>query len=160
MPTSSSHCCCCWWWWFWVVVVVVVSANAPGGQVQAQQVVDPTGWNPNEGSSQPEQKSWLEQHGRIALVVVLGVAVLALVTWYIVRSVKGMRKRLQNENEQQARAIEQIAHSRQQQHYPSDNTAPPPPPPLNEPAAAPHAHHHQKSPPSSPTTPTSPPPHY
>lgn len=156
MPTSvvpaSSHCCC--GWWFWVVVVVAVSANAPG-QVQAQQVVDPTGWNPNEGSSQPEQKSWLEQHGRIALVVVLGVAVLALVTWYIVRSVKGMRKRLQNENEQQARAIEQIAHSRQQ-HYPSDTA---PPPPLNEPAAA-HAHHHQKSPPSSPTTPTSPPPHY
>ncbi|KAI7875291.1 hypothetical protein K492DRAFT_173645 [Lichtheimia hyalospora FSU 10163] len=150
MPTSvvptSSHCCC--WWWFWVVVVVLcVNASK---QVQAQQVVDPTGWNPNDGSSQPEQKSWLEQHGRIALVVVLGVAVLALVAWYIVRSVKGMRKRLQNENEQQARTIEQITHSRQQQHhYPSDT------PPLNEPAAA-----HHKSTPSSPTTPSSPPPHY
>ncbi|CDS10409.1 hypothetical protein LRAMOSA03085 [Lichtheimia ramosa] len=141
MPTSvvpfSSHCC---WWWFWETVVVVnVLVNA-SSLVHAQQV-DPTGWNPNEGSSQPEQKSWLEQHGRIALVVVLGVAVLALVTWYIIRSVKGMRKRLQNENEQQARAIEQITHSRH--------------PPLNEPAAA-----HQKSAPSSPTTPTSPPPRY
>lgn len=71
--------------------------------------VNTTGWNDNGGEPPKQQKSWLEQHGRFAFVIVVGLVVLALVIWYIVRSVKGMRKRLKQENENQMHVLGQLA---------------------------------------------------
>ncbi|KAI9496718.1 hypothetical protein BDB00DRAFT_741899, partial [Zychaea mexicana] len=84
--------------------------------VQAQQAASPTvdasGFNPQDGAPEEEEKSWLEQHGRFAFVIVIGLLILGLLIWYIVRSVKGMRRRLKMENDNQMQMINQIAASR------------------------------------------------
>ncbi|KAI9470432.1 hypothetical protein BDB00DRAFT_880135 [Zychaea mexicana] len=69
--------------------------------------VDDTGFNQGDNEADAEQKSWLEQNHRYVFVIVIGVLVLALLIWYIVRSVKGMRKRLEHDNEKQLYMIQQ-----------------------------------------------------
>ena len=117
--------------------------------VQAQ--VDTTGWNPDENYDKDQNKSWLEQHGRFAFVIVIGLLVLGLLIWYIVRSVKGMRRRLKMENDNQMQMMRQIAQGQQ-----NSSTVPRQP-----------DHVHPSSTqvksdqdPSSPVTPITPPPRY
>ncbi|KAI7858083.1 hypothetical protein BDC45DRAFT_532363 [Circinella umbellata] len=73
----------------------------------AQQQVDDTGFKDGDNEANHEQKSWLSQNHRYVFVIVIAVIVLALLTWYIVRSVKGMRKRLEVDNEKQLYMIQQ-----------------------------------------------------
>ncbi|KAI9314182.1 hypothetical protein BX666DRAFT_2029711 [Dichotomocladium elegans] len=84
--------------------------------VDAQTPVDTSGWNPDDGTKTETPKSWLEKNGRIAFVVVIGVVLLSLIIFYIVRSVRTMRKRLKQENEDQLHVIQQM--STVQQHPP------------------------------------------
>ena len=73
----------------------------------AQTKVDDTGFTEGDNEAQDQQNNWLEQHHRYVFVIVIGVLVLALLVWYIVRSVKGMRKRLEHDNEKQLYMIQQ-----------------------------------------------------
>lgn len=74
---------------------------------QQQQQVNDTGFKDGDNEADNDQKSWLSQHHRYVFVIVIAVIVLALLTWYIVRSVKGMRKRLEVDNEKQLYMIQQ-----------------------------------------------------
>ncbi|KAF7724817.1 hypothetical protein EC973_000702 [Apophysomyces ossiformis] len=69
--------------------------------------VDPTGWNGNTNAPPSNNESWLKQHNRFVFVIVLGVLVLSLIIWYIVKSVRGMQKRLERENQAQMLMIQQ-----------------------------------------------------
>lgn len=117
----------------------------------AQTKVDDTGFTEGDNEAQDQQKNWLEQHHRYVFVIVIGVLVLALLVWYIVRSVKGMRRRLKMENDNQMQMMRQIAQGQQ-----NSSTVPRQP-----------DHVHPSSTqvksdqdPSSPVTPITPPPRY
>ncbi|KAI8138674.1 hypothetical protein BJV82DRAFT_582668 [Fennellomyces sp. T-0311] len=115
--------------------------------VQAQ--VDTTGWNPDENYDKGDEKSWLEQHGRFAFIIVIGLLVLGLLIWYIVRSVKGMRRRLKMENENQMQMMRQIADGRE------GSTVPRQPDHVH-----PSTSIKNDQDPTSPVTPITPPPRY
>ncbi|CDS03614.1 hypothetical protein LRAMOSA01016 [Lichtheimia ramosa] len=66
------------------------------------------GWQINENHYEHDTTSWLSKDGRIAIVIVLGTLGFILLSWYIVRSIIGMRRRLRQENEKQMQIIQQI----------------------------------------------------
>ncbi|KAI8099486.1 uncharacterized protein BX664DRAFT_321376 [Halteromyces radiatus] len=68
-----------------------------------------TAFNPNDGNvtSQPEQ-SWILRDHHYVIIIVIVLVIVGLVLYYIVRSVRGMRKRLARENEQQLQMINQV----------------------------------------------------
>ena len=133
-------------------------------QDEARPTVDPTGFNPAEGAPEKEKKSWLEQHGRFAFIIVIGLLILGLLIWYVARSVKSMRKRLAMENDNQMQMINQIAACQQD---PTQHNHPTPPDNVYPSATSmkkdDHIYHqqqHNQQASTSPVTPTSPPPRY
>lgn len=63
--------------------------------------VETNGFNTNNVNSSAPQESWLKQHDRYVFIIVLALLVLAVLIWYVVRSIRGMRKRLAAENQGQ-----------------------------------------------------------
>ncbi|KAF1798446.1 hypothetical protein V8B55DRAFT_1525458 [Mucor lusitanicus] len=57
------------------------------------------GFNDQLNNSNAPQESWLKQNDRYIFIIVLVLFFLAILIWYIVRSIKGMRKRLAAENQ-------------------------------------------------------------
>ncbi|KAG1468205.1 hypothetical protein G6F56_003974 [Rhizopus delemar] len=82
-----------------------------------EPTVQGTGWNPNGNTAENAPESWLKTHNRFVFVIFVGLIVLGLLLWYIVRSVKGMRRKLKEENE---------AHLAMMQQPSSTTTAPRP----------------------------------
>ncbi|KAI8379615.1 uncharacterized protein BYT42DRAFT_333381 [Radiomyces spectabilis] len=86
----------------------------------------PTGQNSGfDGSGNPlpkQDESWLKQHNRFVFIIVLGLLFLALLIWYIVKSVKGMRKRLERENEHHMMMMQQATGGRPDRIIPESPT--------------------------------------
>jgi hypothetical protein len=103
----------------------------------AVPTVQSNGFNSNGNSASPNQQSWLRQHNRFVFIIFVGLLFLALIIWYIVRSVKGMRKRLEQENQAQLYMMQQASAPHpppqqqqpqyQQQGYVPELTETPPP---------------------------------
>ncbi|KAK4518177.1 uncharacterized protein ATC70_001528 [Mucor velutinosus] len=89
----------------------------------AVPTVQSTGWNSNENEQAKDQQSWLRQNNRFVFVIFVGLVVLAILIWYIVRSIKGMRKRLEQENEAQLYMMQQASAPHQQQPPPRNDRA-------------------------------------
>ncbi|KAJ8657899.1 hypothetical protein O0I10_006427 [Lichtheimia ornata] len=118
------------------------------------QMTSPNGWHINENHYEHDSTSWLSKDGRIAIVIVLGALGFILITWYIVRSIIGMRRRLRQENEKQLQMIQQITSTKPpgDLYYPHSQVNPPaavndvsypPPPPTT-------SHHPPPPPPPQP----------
>jgi flagellar biosynthesis/type III secretory pathway M-ring protein FliF/YscJ len=94
--------------------------------------VQSTGWD-NEGNQPASNKqSWLREHNRFVFIIFVGLFFIGLLIWYIVRSVKGMRKRLVAENNAQLYMMQQATgndttQQQQQQQHPIPETSVPPP---------------------------------
>ncbi|ORY93551.1 hypothetical protein BCR43DRAFT_497130 [Syncephalastrum racemosum] len=156
----------------WCLLLFLSVAHAQESPTTAaESPVSTHGWNGTSNNPPAEHKSWLAQHGRFAFVIVLGVLVLALLIWYIVRSIRGMRKRLQRENENQMAVIQHISDAQatnmdQKQQFSNNNHHEYPsadymlPPTTHQPPATHHHHTPSTSSPISPVTPTTPPPRY
>ena len=71
--------------------------------------IQTTGWDSQGNNDNGNQQSWLRQHNRFVFVIFLGLLFLAIVIWYIVRSIKGMRKRLERENQEQLYMMQQAS---------------------------------------------------
>jgi flagellar biosynthesis/type III secretory pathway M-ring protein FliF/YscJ len=82
----------------------------------AVPTVQSTGFNSSGNEQSGNQQSWLRQNNRFVFVIFIGLIVLSILIWYIYRSVKGMRKRLEQENQAQLYMMQQA-------------TSPHPPPP-------------------------------
>lgn len=69
--------------------------------VLAQQTpnVSANGFNDDYGNSDVKEESWLKKNDRYVFIIVLVILVLSILIWYIVRSIKSMRKRLAAENQ-------------------------------------------------------------
>ncbi|KAI9321347.1 hypothetical protein BX666DRAFT_2023487 [Dichotomocladium elegans] len=84
---------------------------APSAISQNTGTLDPAqpGWIPDSPTTPETPSHWLRQNGRVAIIIVLGSVILGLLIWYIVRSVKGMRKRLREENEKHFLMFQQLS---------------------------------------------------
>lgn len=87
--------------------------------VALAQNVDDTGFKQNDNTAEPEQESWLKKNDRYIFIIVIGLLIVGLLIWYIVRSVKDMRKRLALENEKQMYMLEQATAANPYQQPPS-----------------------------------------
>ncbi|KAI9304381.1 hypothetical protein BJ944DRAFT_266932 [Cunninghamella echinulata] len=72
-------------------------------------VAAPTNFQEPNPPPADQNESWLKKDNRFVFVIVLGLLVVILLLWYIVKSIKGMRKRLKRENEAQMNIIQQVA---------------------------------------------------
>ncbi|KAI9031830.1 hypothetical protein CLU79DRAFT_730366 [Phycomyces nitens] len=93
-------------------------SNTPRSSISfaPQPSVNTTGFDyGNSGPSQSDE-NWLKKNNRFIFVVVLGAIVCGLIIWYIVRSVQGMRKRLEKENHAQMLMLQQAQAGRNDHH--------------------------------------------
>ncbi|KAG1047007.1 hypothetical protein G6F43_010527 [Rhizopus delemar] len=90
-------------------------SSSPSIAFSPQPTVQGTGWDPSGNSSEKSNESWLKTHNRFVFIIFIGLIVIGLILWYIIKSVKGMRKRLKEENEAHLYMM--------QQQPPSANTA-------------------------------------
>ncbi|GAA5816351.1 hypothetical protein MFLAVUS_009879 [Mucor flavus] len=93
--------------------------TSTSNNADAFPTVQTPGWNSNGNIDDSNQQSWLRQHNRFVFVIFLGLIFLSVLIWYIVRSVKGMRKRLEQENQAQLYMMQQARSPpppQQQQH--------------------------------------------
>ncbi|KAI8378609.1 hypothetical protein BD560DRAFT_389876 [Blakeslea trispora] len=68
-----------------------------------------TGWNQSGNQAPDNHQSWLKEHNRFVFIIVIGLLMLALLIWYIYRSIKGMRKRLERDNQAQLYMMQQAS---------------------------------------------------
>ncbi|KAI8639337.1 hypothetical protein BD408DRAFT_421610 [Parasitella parasitica] len=57
------------------------------------------GFHEDNNSSNEKHESWLQKNDRYVFIIILSLLILAILIWYIVRSIKSMRKRLADENQ-------------------------------------------------------------
>jgi flagellar biosynthesis/type III secretory pathway M-ring protein FliF/YscJ len=57
------------------------------------------GFNDKDMNTSDQQESWLKQHDRYVFIIVLVLLVLGVIIWYIVRSIRNMRRKLASENQ-------------------------------------------------------------
>ncbi|KAG2201894.1 hypothetical protein INT46_004614 [Mucor plumbeus] len=102
------------------------SLSTTATNANAIPTVQGTGWNSNENEQSKNQQSWLRQNNRFVFVIFVGLFVAAILIWYIVRSIKGMRKRLEQENQAQLYMIQQASSppTQQQQQPRNDRVIP------------------------------------
>ncbi|KAL7331423.1 hypothetical protein PS15p_203617 [Mucor circinelloides] len=96
-------------------------SSSTNTNVNAVPTVQGTGWNSNENEQAKDQQSWLRQNNRFVFVIFVGLVVVAILIWYIVRSIKGMRKRLEQENEAQLYMMQQASATQQHQSPPRND---------------------------------------
>ncbi|KAL0073382.1 hypothetical protein J3Q64DRAFT_1618573, partial [Phycomyces blakesleeanus] len=71
--------------------------------------IEATGFDAgSNGSSNDNQESWLKHNNRYVFVIIICLFVFGLLLWYVIRSVRGMRTRLQNENNNHALMMQQV----------------------------------------------------
>ncbi|GAA5803560.1 hypothetical protein EDC94DRAFT_611054 [Helicostylum pulchrum] len=61
--------------------------------------VNPTGFNSDDANLYHRDESWISKNEKYIIIAVVVVVVFAILTWYIVKSIRGMRKRLARENQ-------------------------------------------------------------
>lgn len=111
------------------------TTTTTNNNVNAAPTVQSTGWNSNSNSANSNNENWLRQHNRFVFIIFIGLLFLGLLIWYIVRSVKGMRKRLEQDNQAQLYMMQQASGghhpppppSTQQQYAPPQQPYYPPP---------------------------------
>ncbi|KAI8978495.1 hypothetical protein BDB01DRAFT_800125 [Pilobolus umbonatus] len=75
----------------------------------AVPTVQSTEWDPKENNQIKNDQSWLKQNNRFVFIIFLGLFLIALISWYVTKSVKGMRKRLERENQEQLYMMQQAS---------------------------------------------------
>lgn len=100
------------------------STTSSTSTFNAGSPVQSTGFNPNGNQEASDQESWLKKHNRFVFIIFVGLIILGLLIWYVVRSVKGMRKRLEQENAAQLYMMQQA--TGYQQQIPESIQTPPP----------------------------------
>ncbi|KAI7902619.1 uncharacterized protein BX663DRAFT_509878 [Cokeromyces recurvatus] len=86
------------------IVFAQQSQLLPATATVAQQPLSTTevstdGFNSTSNNLNTPQESWLQKNHRYVFIIVLVLLFLAIFTWYIIKSVCGMRKRLAAENQ-------------------------------------------------------------
>ncbi|KAI7864133.1 hypothetical protein BDF14DRAFT_1710825, partial [Spinellus fusiger] len=67
------------------------------------------GFDAGDRNQRQDHESWLKQNDHYIFIIVIGLFILVVFLWYIVRSIKGMRTRLQSENNNHALMMQQVS---------------------------------------------------
>ncbi|CAO3615424.1 unnamed protein product [Cunninghamella blakesleeana] len=101
----------------YIFLIITGLLNATTSFVKAQTPTYVEGGPSNEfkgnNTDQKEapEPSWIQRNHNYVIIIVIVLVLLGIILYYIVRSVKGMRKRLARENEQQLQMLNQIQNS-------------------------------------------------
>ncbi|CEP19004.1 hypothetical protein [Parasitella parasitica] len=79
--------------------------------VVAQQTptVSTNGFREDNNDSDEKHESWLQKNDRYIFIIILSLLILAILIWYIVRSIKSMRKRLADENQGHMMMVQNVS---------------------------------------------------
>lgn len=80
-------------------LLVLLFCSVAYAQSDTFPPVTPTGFNGDDANLYHRNESWIEQNEKYIIIAVVVVFVLAILIWYIVKSIRGMRKRLAKENQ-------------------------------------------------------------
>ncbi|KAI9031759.1 hypothetical protein CLU79DRAFT_715404 [Phycomyces nitens] len=75
----------------------------------AEPTIEANGFDAGDnGPANDKDESWLKHNNRYVFVIIICLFVFGLLLWYVIRSVRGMRTRLQNENNNHALMMQQV----------------------------------------------------
>ncbi|KAI9246527.1 hypothetical protein BY458DRAFT_527840 [Sporodiniella umbellata] len=78
----------------------VVFAQNPTGIPLSPTTNSDQGFDASGNMVKENQESWLKQHNRFVFIIIIALFFVALLIWYIARSIRGMRQRLAQDNQQ------------------------------------------------------------
>lgn len=61
--------------------------------------VSTNGFNDSDTNINQPHQSWIQQNDRYVFIIIIVLFVVAILIWYVVRSIRGMRQRLATENQ-------------------------------------------------------------
>ncbi|KAI8344759.1 hypothetical protein BC941DRAFT_464968 [Chlamydoabsidia padenii] len=96
-----------------LMIVSMVMAQSNETPTVPPAPVATNGFHDDQNNGPPPQESWLKQNNRFVFVIILGLLAVALILWYIVKSIKGMRKRLREENQAQVDMLQKCSEPHQ-----------------------------------------------
>lgn len=73
--------------------------------------VNTDGFDDRDANLSHHQQSWLQENDRYIFIIVLSILFLAIITYYVVRSIRGMRQRLSKDNQAQMMMIQGPGHN-------------------------------------------------
>ncbi|KAI9316762.1 hypothetical protein BX666DRAFT_1878022 [Dichotomocladium elegans] len=82
-----------------LLTTLVLAGSYPS--VFAQSAVNNYGFSDSDNATHIQRQTWLQRNWQLLLIIIATLFVVILLTWYIVRSVKDMRRRLALANEQE-----------------------------------------------------------
>ncbi|KAI8062288.1 uncharacterized protein B0P05DRAFT_556400 [Gilbertella persicaria] len=86
---------------------VISSSSIP--TTTAPPKVSTDGFNDQDTNVKPAEESWLKQHDRYVFIIVIVLFFLAILIWYVVRSIRGMRKRLATDNQNHMMMVQNVS---------------------------------------------------
>ncbi|KAI8390324.1 hypothetical protein BD560DRAFT_380648 [Blakeslea trispora] len=99
IPSSTSS----------VVASIISSSAVPTSTPSPPPKVSTDGFNDRNVNQEPHHESWLRQHDRYVFIIVIALFVVAILIWYVVRSIRGMRTRLAADNRNQMTMVQNIS---------------------------------------------------
>ncbi|CAO3683952.1 unnamed protein product [Rhizopus stolonifer] len=72
----------------------------------AQTTTSTDGFNTSGNKVEEDKRSWLKRHDHFLFVLILSLLLAGILLWYITRSIRSMRQRLDEENQQNLMMIE------------------------------------------------------
>lgn len=69
------------------------------GQQTIPAPTTPDGFKTDDNNAGPKEESWLKKNDRYVFVIVISILFLAIIIWYVIKSIRGMRQRLAQENQ-------------------------------------------------------------
>ncbi|CAO3610047.1 unnamed protein product [Cunninghamella echinulata] len=125
---------------FLLFIIGLINTTYAQSEDTFSAIPSPNGFNGNADEPHQHEQSWIQKNHNYVIIIVIVLVLLGIILYYIVRSVKGMRKRLARENEQQLQMLNQM-----QQPY---NPQPSHPPPMMDGYKYDQYHHQQQQPPA------------
>ncbi|CAO3697260.1 unnamed protein product [Rhizopus stolonifer] len=96
------------------ILIILFQCSAALAQNATDITSSPTtisdnGFNTNGNTVEENHESWLKRHNRFVFIIVIALFLLAILIWYITRSIRGMRQRLAQENQQNMTMLQNAA---------------------------------------------------
>jgi flagellar biosynthesis/type III secretory pathway M-ring protein FliF/YscJ len=88
--------------------IILVSLSAVLAQ-NPSGVVNTDGFRDQSNDTTQQQESWLKKNDRYIFIIFLVLLFLAILIWYVVRSIRSMRQRLASENQGHMMMIQNVS---------------------------------------------------
>ncbi|KAI8095439.1 hypothetical protein BDF21DRAFT_353089 [Thamnidium elegans] len=80
-------------------LLVLLFCSIAYAQSDTLPPLNTAGFNPDNANLNHSSESWMEKNEKYIIIAAVVVVVLAILIWYVVRSIRGMRQRLAKENQ-------------------------------------------------------------